>query len=438
MDFLWWNYLVGLLCTIPCAWLGCFLVLRRMSMLGDAISHGVLPGIVLAVMFTGQITGWPIILGAMLFGILTAILTQVVHSVIDVPEDASMGVVFTSLFALGVLLISQLTFPVDLDTGCVLFGIFEIIPLRTISLLGMQVPQVMPTMVLVLLGTAGFLGFFWKELTITSFDPALATAMGFSALVMHLILMAMVAAVTVTAFEAVGSVLVIAMLIVPAATAHLLTDRLWPMLLWSTLVAGLSSTLGILFAGSNFLDTNASGMMAVMSGCFFFAAVFLAPRHGIAIRVIRNRSLNLRIVGEDILAALYRSEEAATHGDSDTERRHLQHAAQASRGINGWLVSRQLRRSGELEYSQSENRWKLTSVGRGHAQRVVRSHRLWEKYLDENFSLPLDHLHEPAERMEHFIDPELEDQLHRELAEPDTDPHGRTIPQSGISDLPSE
>jgi ABC-type Mn2+/Zn2+ transport system permease subunit len=421
-----WKIAAGVACTVPCALLGCYLVLRRLSLMGDAISHSVLPGIVLAVFLTGQITSWGIVLGAMAFGVLTAFLTQAVHSLTKVPEDASMGVVFTGLFALGVLLIAQLYHNAHLD-DCMLQGVLDSIPFDTTRIFGFAVPRPLPVMLATLLLTLLFVTLLWKELKIVSFDPELASAMGVNATVVHYLLMAVVAGVTVTAFQAVGSVLVVAMLIVPAASAHMLSDRLPVMMLWAAAVAVASTVLGVILAGPALLNTNTAGMMTVVAGAIFGLTVFLAPRHGIAARLLRNARLGIRIVAEDILATLYRRDEAGARGDTEAFGRLQAEASAAAGGVKGRLALRRLYRQAHLE-AGPDRQMALTPAGRRRAEALVRSHRLWESYLDRHFELPADHLHDPAERMEHYIGPELQKSIAAELHQPERDPHGKSIP----------
>jgi manganese/zinc/iron transport system permease protein len=309
MTLAFWWILIGILCNVSCALLGCYLVLRRLSLLGDAISHAVLPGIVLAFVLSGQVTGLPIMLGAMVLGVLTAFLTQTLHQVGKVPEDSSMGVVYTALFALGVLLLQNAAHGTDLDPNCVLYGLLEYASIDTFDFFGFEVPRAVPTLGTALLLTVGFVLVFWKELKIVSFDPGLAAALGINATLVHYLLMAMVAGVTVAAFDAVGSILVVAMLIVPAATAQLLTDRLAWMLVWAAVVGVVSAVGGYL--ANAWLETNLAAMMAVAAGLQFLLAVLLAPRHGVVARLVRNARLSLRIACEDVLAYLYRREETA-------------------------------------------------------------------------------------------------------------------------------
>lgn len=294
-----WIVVIGMLAAGSCALLGNFLVLRKMSMMGDAISHAVLPGLAIAFLVTGARSSLMMFVGAAIVGVLTAVFTQWISRFGNVDRGASMGIVFTTLFALGLLLIVQAADHVDLDPGCVLYGAIELTPLDVVwrpEVLGtvLELPRAALVLAAVTLLNALFVLFFFKELRISSFDPELATTMGINANVMHYLLMTLVAVTTVAAFEAVGSIIVIAMLIVPAATAHLLTDRLAPMVVISFALALLTALLGHLSAllvpgWLGFESTSTSGMMAVMAGLIFTVVLFCAPRHGILIRRLGNR-----------------------------------------------------------------------------------------------------------------------------------------------------
>lgn len=419
-----WTIVIGGMCGTCCAVLGCYLVLRRMSLLGDAISHAVLPGVALAFLASGQITGVPIFLGAMVLGVLTSLLTDLLHRRGGVPEDASMGVVFTALFALGVIVITRGAAGVDLDPGCVLYGLIEFAPLDTVTVADWELPRTAITLGLAAALTLGFVAIFWKELLLASFDPALASACGLKASVVHYALMAMVAGVTVASFEAVGSILVVSMLIVPAATAQLLTDRLLGMLAWSVAGAWSAAVLG--YAGAVWLNTSVAGMIATVLGLQLLLAVLLAPRYGLLGRWRRTWQLSLRIAREDVLAALYRGEEAQARGEAAA----VATLADARRLVSGpaarWAL-RALVGAGQVQTLPGG--WlQLTAAGRPQARSIVRAHRLWERYLETHFELPLDHLHEPAERMEHFLSEALQEELAAGLEAEALDPHGRSIP----------
>lgn len=417
-----WTILVAIVTNTSCAIVGCYLVLRRMSLLGDAISHSVLAGIAFAFLATGSLSYGPMLIGAVLVGLLTAFLTQSLQWLGNVPEDSSMGVVFTSLFALGVVVIAQFD-DLHIDVRCVLEGDLDLVTLDVLSIRGYELPRVLLSLFPIMLLTTGFVALLWKELKIAAFDPMLATAMGLSAAVIHYLLMGMVAAVTVTSLEAVGAIIAVAMLIVPGATAHLLTDRLGWMIAWAVLIGIVAAVAG--WYAARWLDTTASGVIAAVAGLQFLAAVLFAPRHGLLARALSRARLSLRIAAEDLLALLYRSEEKS--GSAANAALPVDRCLSLIGG--GWrarLAASLLRRRGQIEFADEVLR--LTDQGRQAGRSLVRSHRLWEAYLQEHFELPHDHLHEPAERIEHYIGPELQEKLARELAQPDRDPHGAAIP----------
>ncbi len=416
-----WVISVCAMTNVACALLGCYLVLRRMSLLGDALSHAVLPGLVLAFVFSGTLNVGAMLIGAALVGLLSTVLIETLNRHGGVNADASIGVVFTSLFALGVVLIKRYGSSVDLDADCVLGGILEMVDLNVVPIAGYEIPRAIVTIVPVLLINIVFIGVFWKELLLSSFDNGLAKSMGFRPGLMHYSLMTLVALTTVASFEQVGSILVVAMLIAPGATAHLLTDRLRNMLIIAAAIGIITAFLGHFAAG--WLNTNTAGTMAVIVGLIYLAAMLLSPRYGLISAMVRNLQTSLRILREDVLAMLYRLEELAVE-----YRLGPGEAIQAVGG--GWLglaALRSLRYRGLLR--KEADTLRLTDRGREQARTLVRGHRLWEVYLVEQLGLPLDHVHEPAERMEHYIDDTLREHLAAELAEKATDPHGREIPE---------
>jgi manganese/zinc/iron transport system permease protein len=281
-----WIIVAGVLCAAACALVGCFLVLRRMSMMGDAISHAVLPGLAVAFLLTGSRASLTMFLGAAIVGVLTALFTEWVRGAGKVDEGASMGVVFTTLFALGLLLVVQAADRVDLDPGCVLYGAIELTPLDTIEMGRFAVPRVVVILGGVFLLNLVCVVLFYKELKISSFDPGLATTLGINARAMHYLLMTLVAITAVGAFESVGNILVVAMLIVPAATAYMLTDRLSLMLVLAVVFGGIAAVVGHLSAiavpaAFGHESTSTAGMMALISGVLLGGACLLGPRHGL-------------------------------------------------------------------------------------------------------------------------------------------------------------
>lgn len=303
-----WIVIIGILCAVACALPGCFLLLRQMSMMGDAISHAVLPGLAIGFLLTGSRASLAMFIGAALVGVMTAVFTQWISQWGKVDRGASMGIVFTTLFAIGLLLIVRAADHVDLDPGCVLYGAIELTPLDTaLSLnLGGQslaIPRAALTLGGVLLFNLLVIVLLFKEFRITSFDPELATALGIPATLLHYILMVLVAITTVASFEAVGSIIVIAMLIVPPATALLLTRRLWALLCLSALVAALSAIFGHLSALLippliGFESTSTSGMMATCAGVLFLLAALLSPQQGILWKTFRSQTRSPETVSE--------------------------------------------------------------------------------------------------------------------------------------------
>lgn len=271
-----WIVITGVLISLACALPGAFLMLSRQSMLGDGISHAVLPGLAIAFLLTDSRDILPMVIGATLAGVLTAVLTAAVQRLGQVESGAALGVVFCGLFAAGLVLIRLAADRVDLDADCVLYGAIE-----TAVVDEGPVPRVTLVSAGLLLVNAVLVLTFYKELRLAAFDPALATAMGFNADAIRLGLTVMASVTTVLAFESVGSILVIAMLVVPAAAASLVTRRLHWLLVLALVFAGASAVLGHVAAITvppvlgrwlgqpNIGSTSSAAMMAVLAGIIF-------------------------------------------------------------------------------------------------------------------------------------------------------------------------
>ena len=346
-----------------------------------------------------------------------------------------MGVVFTSLFALGLVLVVQAADFVDLDPGCVLYGAIELTPLDTVSVAGFEIPRAVVTLGTVAVLNLAFVLLFLKELKISSFDPSLATTTGFSASLMHHLLMMLVAVTAVASFESVGNILVVAMLIVPPAAAYLLTDRLAWMIVLSVVIgatAAVAGHLGALVVPTwfGYRSTTTAGSMAVAAGLIFVVAATLGPRHGILVKLVRRRVMGWGILAEDVIALLYRLEERSDAGQASRET--LQDMLLADH-FSLRLVLAWLRHRGDLARERHDFSYTLTPQGRIVASGLVRSHRLWEQYLVSQVGVPTDRIHDKAEQLEHFTDPKLRERLDAETDQPRIDPHGSIIPdeQSG-------
>lgn len=286
-----WIILTGSLVAASCGFLGCFLILRRMAMLGDAISHAILPGIVIAFLLSGSREIMPMLIGAAVVGLITVLIVQLL-SHHGVRTDAAIGVTFTALFSVGVILISLFTAQVDLDLDCVLYGEIAYVPWDTWQWAGIDMgPRAAWGVGGVFLLSLLVIGLFFKQFKLCSFDPALAAAIGIPVVFFHYLLMTLVSLTTVAAFESVGAILVVAMLVVPSATAYLLTDKLHCML-WNSMGVGvLCAVFG--YALASWLDSSIAGAMTAVSGSLFLLAFLLSPRHGLVTRAWTRRKIKV-------------------------------------------------------------------------------------------------------------------------------------------------
>lgn len=289
--------LAGTLVAACAGLLGCFLVLRKMAMVGDAVSHAVLPGIVIAYLLSESRETIPMLLGAAAFGVLTTILIELLYRHARVQADASIGITYTWLFAIGIILISLYAGQVDLDQDCVLYGEIAYVPLDLwITADGLNLG---PRPVWVLGGTLvlilGILVFGYKGLKITTFNEDYAKTRGISTIFWHYLLMSAVSLTTVVSFEVVGAILVVAFLIVPAATAYLLTERLKTMLILTVVFGFLSAFFGYYFAV--WIDGSIAGAMTVVAGVFLALALLFAPQNGYLTKKLRYRQRRVERVG---------------------------------------------------------------------------------------------------------------------------------------------
>jgi len=280
--------LIASIVAVACALLGVFLVLRRMAMMSDAISHTVLLGIVIAFFITRSITSPLLLVGAALMGLITVSLVELINRTRLVREDAAIGLVFPAIFSIAVIMISRFAGDVHLDTDAVLLGELAFAPFNRIRLFGADIgPEALYSTGSILLLNLIFIVLFYKELKLATFDPALAAALGFLPGVIHYALMSLVSLTAVGAFDAVGSVLVVAFMIAPPAAAYLITDRLSRMLVYSALIGIFSAISGYWLA--HFLDASIAGSMATMTGISFLTAYLLAPERGLVAQVRRRR-----------------------------------------------------------------------------------------------------------------------------------------------------
>ncbi|MEC8988686.1 MAG: metal ABC transporter permease [Verrucomicrobiota bacterium] len=320
-----WIVLMGFLITAACGLIGNYLILRRMALVGDAISHSVLPGLAIAFLLSHSLNTLPMFIGALGAGIVTTVLIELIHKKSRVKQDSAIGITFSTLFAIGVILISfgQMD-AVHLDAECVLYGEITLVPLdlvkaelgpgvfsvmekipllnseiflnenlidrsvstaeewfgfrRIVPMLNIGHPSVI-RMAVVIGITLLLIVVFYKELLVTSFDSGLSSSLGINSTAVHYALMAMLSVIIVSAFEAVGAILVIAMLILPGATASLLAHRLPPMFGITVVHALLSAVGGIHLA--TWLKCSPAGAMVVAGSVLFGLAWVFSPSQGL-------------------------------------------------------------------------------------------------------------------------------------------------------------
>lgn len=408
----------SVLLGVSCGLLGAFLVVRRLALVGDALSHAVLPGVAAGFLWSQTKDPFAIFIGAVIAGLLGTLVVEGIKQTTRLKEDAALGLVLAGFYAVGICMVTMIQrLPSGAKSGIdkFLFGQAAAIGPRDLQL--MAVVAVLATSTVLV---------FYKELLVASFDAAFARSIGYPVRVIHYALMLLLAFSVVSALQAVGVVLVSAMLITPAAAAYLLTDRMHRMLIYAALIGMVSGALGcfLSFLGSN-LPT---GPLMVLSGSAIFTAAFLvAPRHGLVTRWWNQRSSASRVRRENTLKTVYRIlEDREFHGEgvslrelAERRRETIEDAAREARALV---------RHSYATFHAADPCILLTPVGRQRAIELVRNHRLWELYLTHAAHIPPDHVHEDAERIEHVLGEDVVRELERRLNYADTDPHGRPIP----------
>jgi len=313
--------LIAMIVSVACALPGVFLILRRMAMMSDAISHSILLGIVVAFFATQDLSSPLLVVGATLTGVLTVILVELLHRTRLVQEDAAIGLIFPLLFSLGVILISRYAGNIHLDTDAVLLGELAFAPFDRFMVLGRDIgPKSLYLMLGILLINLLFILVFFKELKLVSFDAGLAMALGFSPTFVHYSLMTLVSVTAVGAFDAVGSILVVALMIGPPAAAYLLTDRLSILLLLSSLIGIIASLSGYWMA--HVMDSSIAGSMASMVGVIFLVTYLFAPEKGLLALARRRRRQKVQFALEMLLVHLL-NHQGRPEAERECNVRHL-------------------------------------------------------------------------------------------------------------------
>ncbi|MBZ0202625.1 MAG: metal ABC transporter permease [Ignavibacteria bacterium] len=393
---------------ISCGLIGTYIMLRRMSLIGDALAHAVLPGVVVSFMVAGK-SELALFIGAVVSGILTVLLIGFVNRNSRIKEDTSIGIIFTGAFALGILLVSQLK-QVHIDLSSYLFG----------DVLGVSTGDITLSLIIMFIIIICIV-VFYKQLLITSFDPTMALTIGISTTVVHYMLMTLLSMSIVAGLQSVGVILIIAMLITPPATAYLLSDSLKKILILSALIGVLSSVIGLYLSYHlNF----ASGASIVLVAVTIFLLVFLfSPKEGVVTKLIRRRESVRTVLLEDVIKLTYKF-------DGSIEGVSLADAIANELGISNSKVQGALKKLAERNLLESPGgKHLLTEQGNDYALKLIRTHRLWETYVTKEKVIDMEHIHPEAEKVEHVLTEDLVDELDEELGFPEKDPHGSDIPR---------
>ncbi|HLS88678.1 MAG TPA: metal ABC transporter permease [Sphingobacteriaceae bacterium] len=398
--------------------MGSFLLVKRWSLLGDAISHAVLPGVALAYLW-----GMPYFIGAVATALLTSVGISFVEQHSRIKSDAAMGIMFISAFALGLAIISRAAGQVDLFH--IMFG--NILGVSPSDLWVAAVTGLLVLLVVVLL---------YKELLLWAFDPVAAEVMGFPVRGLHYAMMLLLSVTIVASLQAVGIVLVVAMLITPAATAFLLVRRFGPMMVVASVLGVTAAVIGLYL--SYYWNLASGATMVLVSTAMFFLALLLSPQEGLLWQTLSRRRRALRVAGEDYLKVLHDLSAAGTEP--------VPMALLAERmGEPESLVRRRiqyLQRQGFVAPAVAADGTPavaLTGEGTMRARFIIRSHRLWERYLAEKGGMPWHAVHAEAHALEHLTEPPELDRMEEVLGYPRHDPHGAPIPtrEGSLPDDPS-
>jgi len=406
----------SILITASSAVVGCFSFLKKKALVGDAVAHSVLPGICLAFIIAGNKDPLIIILGAFTTGWLSLVLIDLIAEKTKIKEDSAIAIILSVFFGIGILLLTAIQHSGNAAQSGLesfLFGKAAALVGRDLIMFSIVAGIVLLTVVL-----------FFKELKIIAFDEAFAKSIGLPVRFLNLLLTSLTVMAVVTGIQAVGVVLMAAILITPAAAARFWTDDLFKMTLIAAFIGALAG-----YAGA-FVSYTASNMptgpwIVMIVSVMALLSFFIAPQRGIISRFVDQAKMKETILGENLLKELYRIAEkqggAAQYIDIDVLNDHRQFPVRALRNKISKFQS-----SGLL--LSDSNSIKLTDDGYEKGKRIVKLHRLWEMYLSSYLKIAPDHVHEDAETIEHIITPQIEAKLESLLDYPDMDPHNKKIP----------
>lgn len=406
----------SILVTSSSAVVGTFTFLKKKALLGDAVAHAVLPGICLAFILSGTKNPLVLVIGAFITGWLSLIVIDFISIKTKLKEDTAIALVLSVFFGFGILMLTR----IQHSGNAAQSGLDSFLFGNAAALIGSDLWVFAGVSALLLL----VIGLLFKELKILAFDPEYARVIGLPVRALELVLTSLTVLAVVTGIQAVGVVLMAAMLITPAAAARFWTQNTFKMVVIAGVLGAFSGLSGAFVSYT--APTMPTGPWIVMIiSIIALISFFIAPKRGIFSRNLHQRSLRHMIMDENLLKELYHIGEK---DKSPFEERTVATIMHERFFPEGQLKSglRRLKRQGLLESKQG--RWKFTKTGYVKGQRMVKLHRLWELYLSEYLKIAPDHVHEDAETIEHVITPELEARLENMLSFPDKDPHQKQIP----------
>ena len=420
----WWIYdsslwLVAggtMLLSITAALVGGFTFLQKRSLVGDAVAHSILPGVAIAFLISGQKDPLWLMLGALLSGWLSLAVMDYLNKHTKLSEDTAIASVLSVFFGIGILLLTYIQKKASGEQSGLegfLFGQAAAMRLNDL--------YIYCGLALVLISTT--IAFF-KEFKLLSFNPEFAQSLGLPVGILRVLLNSMMVLAIALGIQAVGVVLMAALLITPSAAARNLSKGLKGMLWVSVLVAGFSALVGTLISFSAPSMPTGPWVVVCLS-VIALLSLFLAPQKGLVARLMMQKKHQKKITDENLLKAIYHLGEkenafaAWFHVEEITRIREFQSDVLES------ALKRLIRKGHLLRQGHS---FQFSRAGLDEARRIVRLHRLWEMYLNKRLRLKADHIHPNAESMEHIISPEIEAQLLEELDYPERDPHQSPIP----------
>lgn len=402
--------------AVSSAVVGTFTFLKKRALTGDAVAHSVLPGVCLAFILSGSKNPFALIIGAFITGWLSLLFIDLVTKKSKIKEDTAIGLTLSVFFGIGILLLTAIQRTGNVSQS----GLDHFLFGKAASLVGEDLMVFSITGILLILTIVAF----YKELKVISFDPNFSTSSGVPVKALDLLLTSLTVLAVVIGIQAVGVVLMAAMLITPAAAAKYWTDKLLSMVLLAALFGAISGVSGAFISYVAPSMPTGPWIVVIISMIAIFS-FFLAPKKGIISKELQQKRNKDKILEDNILKLFYHLSEKnddffANRTLSEMMEKRKMDQIQLKRGLKRLISYRYLQKDGE--------NWKLTEVGRAKGKRIVKLHRLWEVYLTNQLQIAPDHVHEDAETIEHIITPEIEAELEKLLKYPEMDPHKERIP----------